>query len=450
MAILTREKPFYKMFLTLTTVMALQNVIVFSVNLADNIMLGAFDETALSGVALVNQIQFLLQMIVGGVGNGMVVLAARYWGRKETKPIERITGIGLRIGLGVAVLMWGVTLFWPRQVLGLLTPETAVIEEGVKYLRIICFSYIFFTATNILLATLRSVETVKIGFFISFSTLLINICLNYILIFGHFGAPRLGVRGAAIATLTARIVEFIIMAVYLRFFDKKIRIGFQGLWSRDRELFRAYLRVGLPTIGSSASWGIAMGIQTGILGRLGASVIAANSIATTVFQIVSVVASASSSAASVIVGKTIGEGRIEAVKEYAKTLQVVFIMIGAITGLVLLIGKDFIIDFYNISAETRALALQFMTVLSITVVGTSYQMPALVGIVGGGGETSFVLINDLIFMWCIVLPASAICAFALELSPVWVFACLKSDQVVKCFVAIVKVNRYRWIRHFKV
>jgi Na+-driven multidrug efflux pump len=199
---------------------------------------------------------------------------------------------------------------------------------------------------------------------------------------------------------------------------------------------------------SNFIWGVAMVTQTSILGHMGAFAIAANSIATTIFQIVSVVVFASASATTVIIGKTIGEGRLDKIIAYAKTLQMLYLIIGLCTGVLLFITKDHVLDYYTISAEARVLALQFMTVLSITVCGTAYQMPSLTGIVRSGGDTKFVLYNDTIFMWLIVLPASALCAFVFDLSPLITFICLKSDQILKCFVAIIKVNRFRWIRAF--
>ncbi len=446
MGLFTKDKNFYRRFFALTFTIALQNVIVFAVNLADNVMLGAYSESSLSGVALVNQIQFFLQMVVMGVGEGIIVLSSRCWGRKDMEPIRKIVNIGLKFGVVFAVILWAVVFFLPHQTLGLLTNEREVIAEGVKYLQIICFSYMFFAMTNVLLCALRSVETVKIGFAVSTSTLIINCCLNYCLIYGNLGAPELGARGAAIATLTSRVIEFIIVLCYLKFGDKKICLRLRDFGKMDKELLRQYVRVGSPVIASNAMWGIAQAIQTGILGHLGASAIAANSIATTVFQILSVVSYGAASASGVLVGKTIGEGKIHLVKEYAKTLQILYLIIGVATGALLFFSKGFILTFYQISEASKALAVQFMNVLSVTVVGTSYQVSVLTGIVRGGGDTKFVLYNDSIFIWLVVIPLSAAAAFWLKLPPLIVFCCLKCDQILKCFVAVVKVNFCKWVK----
>ena len=446
MSLFVKDKTFYKSFFSMTAVIALQNLISFAVNLADNIMIGGYSQDALSGIAMVNQIQFLLSMIVGGVGNGLVVLSAQYWGKKQIEPVRRVTSIAMVLGIAAGLAMMLVTLFFPRQTLSILTNEPAVIEAGARYMAIVCFSFVLFAVTSILLASLRSVETVKIGFAVTLTALVFNIVLNYGLIYGRLGMPEMGVEGAAIATLVSRIVEFVVVVGYVFLLDKKIRWRPSSMLHLDKGLFKDYIRVGLPLILSSSIWGLAMSAQTAILGRMGGETIAANSIATTIFQVVTVVCYGSASAASVLIGKTVGEGDVPRVKAYAKTLQIIFLCIGIVTGSTLWLCKDPILAMYSITPETYALAVQFIGVLSITVVGTSYQAACLTGIVTGGGDTKFVLINDLIHQWLIVIPAAFLSAFVFK-APLWVtFACLKSDQVLKCFVAIVKVNRYRWIR----
>ncbi len=441
-----KTESFYKSYFSMTLVIALQNLVVYSVSLADNVMLGRYNELALSGVALCNQIQYFLQMTVMGIGAAMVVLASQYWGKKDTQSIQKIIAVGFWVAVLVSVLLWCAAFFFPRWCLGLLTDDQEVIGEGVKYLKIICFTYVFFGMTNTLLAGLRSVETVRIGFFVSGSTLIINVCLNYLLIYGNFGAPRLGSQGAAIATLTSRVVEFGIICFYLKVVDRKIRFQFRSLLHLDRVILRKFVRVGAPAIGGDSMWGIAQGAQTAIIGRLGASAIVASSIATTILQILTVIIHGSANATGVVTGKWIGAGKIEELKRYVKRLQFVFLGLGLVTGTVLFLVKDFILGFYAITPETKLMAEHFILILCVTTVGTGYQLNVLTGFVRGGGDTSFVLINDSIFMWLIVLPASALAAFVFHAPPEIVFLCLKSDQILKSFVALVKVNRWKWIR----
>ncbi len=198
---------------------------------------------------------------------------------------------------------------------------------------------------------------------------------------------------------------------------------------------------------SSVSWGLAMSIQGAIIGRLIESAIAANSIATTLFQVATVVCYASSNVACVLIGKTVGENQpMEIIKKRSKNLQLIFLLIGVLSSATFLLIKNLIIDFYNASPETIDITNQFVWVLCITIIGTAYEAPCLCGIVSGGGETSFVLKNDIIFMWLIVLPLSILSAFVFKFPVVVTFACLKADQILKCAVAVVKVNRFKWIK----
>lgn len=443
----TRDRDFYRRYILLTLTIAAQNVITQAVNLADSVMIGAYSELALSGVALVNQIQFLLQMLVMGAGEGIVVLAARSWGRREIEPIRRVSSVGMAIGLAMTTLLWVIVFLAPHGVLRLLTPEEAVIAEGVKYMRIVCFTYFFFAVTQILLASMRSVETARIGLAVSVATLFVNVFFNYVLIFGKFGMPALGVEGAAIATLISRVVETAIVVVYVFRVDKKAKLKPRDYVHLDRATLRDFFRVSLPVIGSGAMWGIAQTVQTAILGHMGQSAIAANSVASTVFQVFSVICYGSASASAVLVGKLIGEGKAGVIKPYIRALQAMFGVIGVLSGGMLFFGKDLVLSFYStLTPETYAMALEFLCVLSVTLVGTSYQVACTTGIIRGGGDTAFVLINDTVFMWMIVIPLAALAAFVFDLSPTVVFICLKCDQILKGIPAALRVNRYKWIK----
>ena len=327
-----KDKTFYKSFMILTLSLALQNLLTYSVNMMDTIMLGRYSQNAMGGVSLCNQVQFLLQMLVVGAGEGAVVLGSQYWGKKRLEPIPHIIGVALRFGGALAVVMFGIVLFFPLPLLHLLSNEPAVIAEGAKYFQIICFTYVIFTVTNILVASLRSIGIVKIGYVISASTLVINVCLNYLLIYGNFGFPELGVRGAAIATLVSRCVEMVIVLYYLKNKERRLCLTFNKLLHIDTSYIRDYTRVSSPVLINQALWGLAQMVQTGILGHLGGDVTAANAIAVQVYQVLSVVAYGAASASGIVVGKTIGEGNEQQLHPLVKTLQILFITIGLCSG----------------------------------------------------------------------------------------------------------------------
>lgn len=441
------DSGFYKAFFTMTLTLALQNLIVFGVNLADSVMMGAYSETALSGVGICNNIQFFLNMAASGISSGMTVIASQYWGQKETKPIHKVSAVAMWLGIIFTMLIFAFAAIAPETLIRLFTDKEAVIDQAVLYLDVIKHTYLMFTLSTILLAILRSVETVRIGFYVSLSSFALNIFLNYTLIYGKFGAPEMGIRGAAVATLVSRAIELAVTVIYVLAIDKKLNVRIRDLFITDKQMVKDYFKTGLPLMMSSVSWGIAMSIQGAIIGRLVESAIAANSIATTLFQVATVICYASSNAACVLIGKTVGENMsMDIIKRRSKSLQLIFLAIGVASSAILLIAKNLIVGFYNASPETLEITNQFIWVLCVTVIGTAYEVPCLCGIVSGGGETSFVLKNDIIFMWLIVLPLSALSAFVFRF-PVWVtFACLKADQVLKCAVAVVKVNKFNWVK----
>ncbi len=442
-----KDKYFYKTFFSLFLVVALQNIIVFSVNLADSMMLGAYSETAMSGVSLANQIQFLLQMFVNGAANGLVVISSQYWGKKQTEPIKKVFSAAFFAGVIISTVIMAAVLISPEGILGILSDEGEIVLEGAEYIKIIAFSYVIFAVTNILIALMRSIEAVKIGFVTSLIALVFNIGLNYCLISGNFGFPEMGAKGAAVATVISRVVEFLAVIIYVFFVDKRLCLKLSDFFSLEKDYIRDYIKAGLPLMGSGGSWGVAMTIQTAIIGRLGAEAIGANAVAAPIFQVVSVLYTSSGNASSVLIGKTVGENDIPRVKKYSKKLQLMYIVIGVISCICLLLARDTIISFYDISEATAILSASFINILSITVIGSSYEAPCLCGIVSGGGDTKFVFKNDIIFMWCMVLPLAILSAFVFKWPVPVTFFILKSDQITKCLVAVVKVNRYKWIKN---
>lgn len=447
MRLLTRDKSFYRSLLALAIPVALQNLITFAVNFADNLMVSSLGDAAVSGVFMGNQIQTFLQMFSGGIEGAILILAAQYWGKQDTGSIKRIIAIGLHFTLAFSALLTLVCLALPSQIIGIFTPDAAVIAAGADYLRIVCLSYLFFCITQALIASMRSVEVARIGMAVSSVSLFVNIGLNYVLIFGKLGLPAMGIQGAALATLLSRMVETAVMIFYVGHIDQKLRLRFSDLLHSDPALRRDFIRYGLPIIGGQVVWSVNMMANSAIMGRFSAGVITAVSVANTMNSLAYVTMNGMSSAVGIITGKTVGAGKTELMKEYARTVQILFLCLGLVTGAaVALLKLPFIGLYSGISAEAVTYAKQFISVLSVTIIGTCYQAAGLFGLVKSGGDIGFVFKNDTIFVFLVVLP-SAVLAAHLG-APAWVvFACLKCDQILKCFVAVVKINRFNWMKN---
>ena len=447
MRLITRDRSFYRSLVALAIPVALQNLITFAVSFADNLMVGSLGDAAVSGVYMGSQIQTLLQMFSGGIEGAILVLASQYWGKKDVRSIKRIIAIGLQFSLMFGILLTTVCLVFPSQILSLFTADAAVIADGIVYLRIVCLSYVFFCVTQALISSMRSVEVARIGMGVSAISLVFNILLNYLLIFGHFGFPALGIAGAAIATLISRIVETLVMVFYTAKVDKKLSLRFSDLLVVDKLLRKDFIRYGLPIIGGNLVWSVNMMVNSMILGRYSASVITAASVANTMNSLAYVTMNGLSAAVGIITGKTVGAGQTEKMKEYACTVQILFFSLGLLTGgIVALLKNPFISLYTGITPEAAFYSRQFITVLSVTIIGTCYQAAGLFGLVKSGGDISFVFKNDTIFVFLVVLP-SAIIASYLGAAPWVVFACLKCDQILKCFVAVVKINRFDWMKN---
>ncbi len=441
-----RDRKFYISFLTLCLPIIFQNVISLGVNLADNLMLGRYAEASLSGATAVNQIQFVYQNILIGIGDGMVIIASQYWGAGRTEPIKRVASVAMRTALVfMAVLFITVSLF-PIQTVSIFTSDPAIISEGTEYLKIIRFTYPLFCVTTILLSVLRCTETVKIAFYLSLSTLLINCGINWMLIFGNLGLPRMGIRGAAIGTLTARIVEVLILFLFLWKKEKKLHLKVRDFFIWDKTIASDYYKVSAPIIFTQSLWGVNNAIHTAILGHMSSAAIAANSMASNLYLIVKTIAVGAASATNVSIGKIIGSGKQDKIRDHVKTFQIMFVCMGIVCALILFALTEPVLSLYSFSEESRSLARSFLHILCFIMAGMCYQMPVNAGIIKGGGDTRYCMILDLISIWGIVIPLSFVCAFVIHAPPTAVVWCLNLDQIFKCVPAFIKVNFGHWCK----
>ncbi|MCR2023277.1 MATE family efflux transporter, partial [Blautia pseudococcoides] len=251
----TEDKRFYRNVLRLVMPMALQNLINVGVTSTDVIMLGRVGETALSGVSLANQVYFILSLIFFGLTSGACVLTAQYWGKHDTRTIEKVMGMSFRIAILSAAVFTALAVCVPDLLMRIFTSDEAIIAEGVSYLRIVAFSYILAAFTNVYLNIIRSIERVVIATVVYATSLSVNIILNAIFIFGLFGAPALGAAGAAIGTLCARAVEVIIVVYYARKKNDVVLIRIKDMFKRYKWLEKDFFVYAFPVLLNEFAWG---------------------------------------------------------------------------------------------------------------------------------------------------------------------------------------------------
>ena len=444
---LTSEKSFGRTVLSLVLPLAIQNLINVAVKGADVFMLQMIDEKSLSAASMAGQIQFILTLILFGLSSGAAVLTAQYWGKRDTRTVEKVMGMTVRFSVTVGLIFFVAAFFFPRQIMSVLTDVPAVIEEGVPYLRIMACSYPITAVTIICLNVLRSVEKVNISTTVYLLSLFTNIGLNLCFIKGWFGFPRIGITGVAIATVSARVLEIVITLVYVRR-NGLIRLRLKDIFKKNKTLAKDFLHYSMPVVVNEMLWGTAISLSATVIGHLGQEPIAAQSVATTVRQLAMVVVFGIANATAIIVGKEIGAGRVERAKTYSRKLMR-FSLIAGICGAALMFGLRPVIPaiMTNLS-ELASTYLSFMMLaMSVYVIFASVSATGIVGVFRAGGDTRMGLLLDVGTLWVICLPLGFLAAFVWELDVRWVFLILISDELLKFPIVIWRFRSMRWLNN---
>lgn len=438
---------FYRSVFALVIPMALQNLINVGVTAADVIMLGKVGEKALSGASLAGQIQYIMVLFLFGLTSGATVLTAQYWGKGDKKTIEKILALGMRASICVTLLFAIAALSVPGLLMKIFTNDHEVIVQGVKYLRIVGFSYVCMGITQVYLYIMRSVERVVVATVVYLVSLISNVVLNAILIFGLAGFPAMGIQGAAIATLCARVIEMLLVFGYARIFNKEIKFRFQYLLKTDKILAADFLRYAFPVIVNELMWGMGTAANTAILGHMGSAAVAANSVAQVARQLATVVAFGLSSATAIYLGKTIGEKKPEHVKAYARRFWILSVVMGGIGGILILIASPVATATLTLSDGAKEY-LQFMFfVMSYFVVAQAFNTTMIVGTFRSGGDTRFGLILDVATMWGGSIICGFIAAFVFKAPVQIVYMILMCDELIKVPITWMRYRGYKWLKN---
>ncbi len=451
MSFLVKDKNFYRVLFSIALPIAAQNFITFTVSLADSLMLGKVGEVALSGANLANQLFFILMIVTFGVTSAAMVFASQYWGKDDIYSMKRIITIMLRLAAVISVVASALAICIPETVMSWYSDDPEVIAAGASYLRIIGWAYPFYSITNAMASVLRSAHIVKISIVIYLSSLVVNVFLNWVFIFGNLGAPELGIRGAAIATACARVVEFIILLIYLIFFEKKIRYTFKDFFVPVKKYLDAFLKTGAPVVLNEAVWSIGTSVLSMIIGHISTEFVSANSIANIIWQCVWVVVSGMGNATAVVIGNAIGRGESkELVLNKAKTIVLLSAVMGLISAILLIIIRGPVINFYEVSEQTKALAYDLIVSYAIIIVFQSMSVQYVVGIFRGGGDTKTAMLVDVLFLWTVAIPLGAITGLVLGWAPPFVYLMLRSDELFKNIMSFIRLRSGKWIMDITV
>ena len=438
-------KDFYKNVFALVVPMALQNLINVGVTAADVVMLGKVSEKVLSGASLAGQIQYIMVLFLFGLTSGATVLTAQYWGKGDKTAIEKILALGIRSAVIVTAIFTIAAFTIPTSLMRIFTNDPQVIAEGVKYLRIVACSYIIMGITNVYLYVMRSIERVIVATVIYLVSFLCNVVFNAIFIFGLFGFPALGIRGAAIATLIARIMELVLVCGYAKIYNKDVKFRVHYFLHQDKLLVRDFLVYSLPVVLNEVMWGLGTSANTAVLGHMGSSAVAANSVAQVARQLATVVSFGLSSATAIYLGKTIGEKKTEYAKAYAKRFLILSIIMGILGGTVILAVSPLTSAALTLSGTAKEYLRIMFFVMSYFVVGQAINTTLVVGVFRSGGDTRFGLILDMTTMWCCSILFGFLAAFVFKLSVPVVYVILMSHEIIKIPITYKRYRSYKWL-----
>ena len=439
-------KEFLKIVFGLAFPIALQNLINTGVTTADVVMLGKVGETALSSGSLAGQVQFVMNLMVFGMTSGASVLTAQYWGKKDLKTIEKVFSMTLCLALTAGVIFFAVSELFPEQIMHIFSSEEEVIKGGASYLRIVALSYPMSAFCSGYLYLMRSIERAKIGTAVFACSLVVNVVMNAVLIFGLLGAPAMGVRGAALATLLSRCLELLIVIWYMWKVNRQVRIRRRYFFCWDGLLLRDFLVLSIPVVLNETLWGAGISANAAILGQLGSSAAAANSVVRVIRELVMVMGMGLSAAASVLVGKAIGEKRMDAAETCAR--RMVFLSIGVTfcASAFMFSLRHVIADALTLGDTAKEYLLFMLAVLAVYSLCQSVCCPVVVGVLRAGGDTRFGLILEGCALWFGSILMGWIGAFVLHLPVKAVFVLLMMDEFIKLPFAVWRYRSRVWLK----
>lgn len=437
---------FYKKVFFLVLPMALQNLINVGVTSADVVMLGRVGEKVLSGASLGGQVYFIMTLIFFGLTSGASVLTAQYWGKQDRDTIEKILGMALRFSVIISLAFTVVTFCIPEVLMKIFSSDPEVIRQGAMYLRIVCFSYLPASITMVYLNVMRSIERVTISTIVYFVSFLANIVLNAIFIFGLFGVPAMGVRGAALGTFLARLIELGIVIYYNARRNKIIKFRFRYWLSTEKWLLTDFISFSMPVVLNELMWGMGTAANAAILGHLGSAVTAANSVTQVIRQLAMVVCFGLANATAILIGKSIGEGNMEQAREYGRRFKNLSIFLGICGSGVVLLVRPFVMNFMTISEQSVKYMGMMLLVMSYYVIAQAYNTTMVVGVFRAGGDTRFGLILDVSTMWFGSIVLGFLAAFVFKLPVMAVYMIVMCDEIIKVPLCMYRYRSYKWLK----
>ena len=443
-----KDKIFLKAMLAIALPIALQNLITSSLNMVDTLMITTLGQTSIAAVGLANQFFFFYILIVFGINSGTSIFIAQYWGKEDIKSIRKVLGLAVSLSAVMGTVFTIIAFLFPQLIMRILIDEPAVIKIGSDYLRIVALSYIPTSVSFAYSVALRTTGKPNIPMKISAISFVTNTFFNYILIFGKFGIPAMGVKGAAWGTVIARFVEIgvTLYAVYSK--NGVLAAKFNELISWNKDFVSKYLKTTYPVIFAEAAWSLGQVLYSIAYAKLGEEATAAIQIANTIQNVFFVLVRGIANACTVMIGSKIGSGDEEEAYEYAKHFMIIATILGVILGSIqALTPKLTLMLFRGLDQSLYDVSKTLLVVMGLTFVIRVFTATGIVGVLRGGGDTTFAMIIDVGSVWIVGVPLAFIGAMLLKIPVYWVYAIVTIEEVIKIIVIIPRVISKKWIKN---
>lgn len=439
-----RKRSLRKEIVRLALPIALQQFMTALVGACDAIMLGKLSQDAMSAVSLATQVTFVFNLFMFAFMAGENMFVAQYYGKGDYTGISQVFSLVTKICGCIAVVFLAGTLFFPEQLMRILTNEETLIVLGSEYLRVIGISYVFSGIAQIFLAIMKNCGAVNMSTLINGVMVILNIALNAVFIFGLSGFPKMGIKGAALATVLVTVVQFLWSVGYVLC---RIRAVKFSLRSCEKKLFGRFWQKAVPLLINNLAWGIGFSMYSVIMGHLGTDAVAANGIANISKNLVVCFCLGLGNAGSIIVGNRLGADRLQEAKEVGETLTKTAIIAGIVSGLVLIALSPFITKMVDLTPTARGYLQKMLLISSYYIAGKSVNCMTIGGIFAAGGDSKFGMLCDSVTLWCIIVPLGCICAFILKLPVMIVYFVLNLDEIIKLPVVYKHYKKYKWIKN---
>ena len=443
------DKELYLKMAKIAIPISLQSLITVGINLMDTIMLSKMGDAQISASSLAGQFINLFMICCMGIGMGASVLTSRFWGMQDKHSLKKTITIMLRFVVVFATIFTAITIISPEWIMRIYSDEAPIITHGVTYLKWMIPTYICTGLSLTCTIVLRTVGQVRIPLYCSISAFFVNVFFNWVFIFGKLGAPRMEIGGAALGTLIARVFELIFICGYFFFIDKRIRYRLKDVFMKCRDLLREYIRISIPVLISDGLLAFGNNTVAMIMGRIGETFVAANSVTMVVQQLSSVLTTGVCNASGIITGHTMGEGDIDKAQRQGYTFLFIGFIIGCFSALVIFLLRGPIINYYDVSPEAKAIAWDLMNAIIIINIFQSMNSILTKGVLRAGGDTTFLMAGDILFLWVASIPLGYLAGLKWGLPSFWIYTFLKIDQIIKCIWCYFRLRSGKWLKKIK-